>query len=504
MSKTDHTWLAVIKNSLDSLDTLAYRLRAISAEESIDDSQLRVAIGEIEETTSRISRLLSSLEKNRGVFSKYHITSRELYILLAHIDEDTKKSLRRRDREVIASVAGRLSEATKLWRERIIQPAEKEAAVLGVAEERRSQRREPMPGVRALLLLGAGASRPLRIPTMADFWQIIEANSHSPEEELALRMLLETTKDQTIHLPPDLETLLGMIDRYYGYLTILWEDPLFGARSNWIKYASPFQPLLPWSKEKPQDRFLRNCSHAYMGISRIKGSIMGAMDAAFTKEVNQTELVSLYQPLFSLLNGHFEGDNITIFTTNYDTVIEQFCRLRDIELIDGFHKVGANLLWNPSAYYQKPRPGQKVITLFKLHGSLTWRKIGNEIIEFGMSASTMPGDTALIYPTETKEYPYEEPFKTAYNSLSRLLQTAEVAIVIGYSFRDRGITYIIDEAQSTNPNLKFIIICGERLDEETRSRLPYGCSVVEHDFKPGDDPEYLVQLNELIKEMAKD
>ena len=75
-----------------------------------------------------------------------------------------------------------------------------------------------------------------------------------------------------------------------------------------------------------------------------------------------------------------------------------------------------------------------------------------------MSARSMPGDTALIYPTETKEYPYEEPFKTAYKFLDRFLKTAEVAIVIGYSFRDRGITYIIDEAQSINPNLKFIIV----------------------------------------------
>jgi hypothetical protein len=197
------------------------------------------------------------------------------------------------------------------------------------------------------------------------------------------------------------------------------------------------------------------------------------------------------------------SNNINIFTTNYDTAIEQYCRYNSLKLIDGFQKTGASLVWNPAEYYQKPEPSQKTITLFKLHGSLTWRKIGNEIFEFGMSAKSMPGDMALIYPTETKEYPYEEPFKTAYKFLDRFLGTAEVAIVIGYSFRDRGITYIIDEAQSINPNLKFIIVCSENPEDDTRKRFPYRSRVIEFNFEPGENPKYLPHLNELISEILK-
>ena len=498
----DYSWLEVIKKSLDSLDRLASRLKAASAEESINDSELRMVVGEIEENASRVSRLLS-LEKNRGVFSKYHITPRELYLLTPDIGNDTRKSLLRGNREVFTSVAERLLEATKLWRERIIQPAEMETPVLKQVDEKQFQKYEPIPDVRALLLLGAGASSPLQIPTMADFWQIILANSHSPEEKLALKMLLETAKDETLYLPPDLEKLLGMLDKYENYFTILWEDLLFGFRSHSLQYTLPFQPLLPWSKEKPQDRFLRNCGHASRGISWIKNNITRIMDAAYTKELNQAEVVSLYQPLLSFLNNHFKNNNSTIFTTNYDTAIEQYCKYEGIELIDGFQKTGPSLVWNPAEYYQKPNPSQKVITLFKLHGSLTWRKIGNEIFEFGMSAESMPGDVALIYPTETKEYPYEEPFKTAYRFLDRFLKTAEVAIVVGYSFRDRGITYIIDEAQSINPNLNFIIVCGENPGDDTRKRFPYGSRVIELDFKPGENPKYLARLNELINETLK-
>ena len=228
------------------------------------------------------------------------------------------------------------------------------------------------------------------------------------------------------------------------------------------------------------------------------------MYAFYTKQLHKAEVVGLYAPLFSLLNGHFRDNSTTIFTTNYDTAIEQYCRYEGVKLIDGFQKTGPSLVWSPAEHYQKLDPSQKAITLFKLHGSLTWRKIGNEIFEFGMSAKSMPGDISLIYPTETKEYPYEEPFKTAYKFLDRFLSTAEVAIVIGYSFRDRGITYIIDEAQSTNPNLKFIIVCSENPENDTRKRFPYGSHVIEHNFEPGDNPKYLARLNELISEILKE
>jgi len=492
----EYSWLEVIKKSLDSLDRLASRLRAASAGELINDFELRMVVGEIEENTSRASRLLS-LEKNRGVFSKYHMTSRELYLLTPDIDDNTRKSLLRSNRNVFDSVANRLSEATKLWRERIVQPAELETPVLKQVDEKQFHKYEPIPDCRAVLLLGAGSSRPLQLPTMADFWQVIQANCNSDEEQYAMDMLLDAAKDETTHLPPDLERLLMMLDRYEAYFSILWEDPYFGVTDS-MKYRMPLphQPLFPWSREHPLEQFMRCCGRSSIGISEVKDLVTRIMDEFYIKQLGKEKVIGLYAPLFSLLDGHFK-DSYAIFTTNYDTAIEQYCRYEGTELIDGFQKTGSNLVWNPVVYHQKPKLGQRVITLFKLHGSLTWRKIGNEIIEFGMSAKSMPGDTALIYPTETKEYPYEEPFKTAYKFLDRFLKTAEVAIVIGYSFRDRGITYIIDEAQSINPDLKLIIICGENPEDDTRKRFPYGSQLIEHDFGSGDNADHLTRLNEL-------
>jgi hypothetical protein len=462
-----------------------------------------MVVGEIEENTSRVSRLLS-LEKNRGVFSKYHISSHELYLLTPDIDDDTRKSLLRGNRKVFDSIADRLSEATRLWRERIIRPAEMEIPVLKQVDKKQFQKYEPIPDCRALLLLGAGASSPLQLPTMADFWRDIQANCSTDEEQYAVGILLDAAKDETTHLPPDLERLLMMLDRYKAYFNILWEDPYFGLRDS-MKYRLPlpYQPVFPWRREHPLEQFMRRCGRSSIGISRIRDMVTSIMDAFYTKQLDKAKVIDLYTPLFSRLNDRFRDNCTIIFTTNYDTAIEQFCGYEGIELIGGFQKTGANLVWNPAVYCQQPQPGQKVITLFKLHGSLTWRKIGNEIIEFGMSARSMPGDTALIYPTETKEYPYEEPFKTAYKFLDRFLKTAEVAIVIGYSFRDRGITYIIDEAQSINPNLKFIIVCSENPGDDTRKRFPYGSHVIEHNFEPGENPKYLTRLNELISKFQK-
>ena len=75
----DYSWLEVIKKSLDSLDRLASVLKAESVRVTLSDSELRKVVGEIEENTSRLSRLLT-FEKNREVISKYHITPHELYV----------------------------------------------------------------------------------------------------------------------------------------------------------------------------------------------------------------------------------------------------------------------------------------------------------------------------------------------------------------------------------------------------------------------------------------
>lgn len=499
----DYSWLEVIKKSLDSLDRLASILKAASAGGSINDSELRMIVGEIEENSSRISRLLS-FEKGRKVAFKYNITAHELGILTTHIGDDIWKSLLRGDNEIFSSVADMLSESTQLWRERIIIPAEMEVSVLERADVKQIQQGELPANPRVLLLLGAGASQPFHIPTMADFWKMVLADLRSDEEQFVMNMLLEAAKDETTHLPPDLERFLLMLDRYESYFQIFWEDPHFGMTSNWLTYAVPYQRIWPWNHhETPLEQSMRRCFRLSRGVSTVRDKVLKIMNAFYTMQFNREEITGLYEPIFSSINNNFKNNSISIFTTNYDTAIEQYCRYNGLELIDGFQKMGPSLIWNPVEYYQKQDPSQKTITLFKLHGSFTWRKIGNEIFQFGMSAERMPGDKALIYPTETKEYPYEEPFKTAYKFLDRFLGTAEIVIVIGYSFRDRGITYIIDEAQSSNPNLKFIIVCGENPEDDTRKRFPFGSHVIELNFKPGENPKYLAKLNELISEILK-
>lgn len=497
----DYSWIEVAKKSLTSIRVLAQKLQDTSIGTSLSDLELRAVVGEIEENTSRVSRLLS-LERDHEIkelIPSYYISAQDLGTLTPDIDDEVRKALLRGDKNAMESLAHRLFAATTLWNEKIIQPVEAALKVLNTDKKDISKEIGELPSdCRVVLLVGAGASKPLQIPTMAEFWPILLANSHSEEENLALELLLETAKDETTSLPPDLEKLFEMVDRYETFYRILWEDANFGFQSHALQFILPYQPLLPWFRENPRDQFLRKCGHASRGISWIKTNLSKMMEAFYTKQFDQSEVLALYQPIFSFLGDGLGINNIVVFTTNYDTVIEQYCRYSGLKLVDGFQKSGPNLIWNPVEYYKGTNPSQKSVTLFKLHGSLTWKKIGNEIFEFGMSAESMPGGKALIYPTETKEYPFEEPFKSAYKSLDSSLKKAEFAIVIGYSFRDRGIMTIIDEAQSMNPNLKFIVICGHAPGDNVRNRFPYGSHPIENDFKPGDDSEYLIRLKAIL------
>lgn len=495
----DRSSLAVVKKSPDSFDSLASKLKGLSKGQSISDSQLRMIVAEIEETTSRVSRILS-FEKNREVLSKYHITPHELYVLIPRIDDDTRKSLLQRSGKAFDSVSERLLKSSQLWRKRIILPIDKEMSEPKKTVDVQFQRKDSTPSCRVLLLLGAGASSPLHLPTMTDFWQLMEVNCKSDEERFTIDMLLNAAKDETTHLPPDLEKILMMLDRYKTYFTVLWEDLYFGLQDSMKYRLTPLRPILLEKRGNQLEHFIRRCSWSSNGIYRISRTITRIMESFYARPLDKDDVVSLYKPLLSALEDHLKDNNTTIFTTNYDTAIEQYCAHQKLSLIDGFQKIGASLMWHPAEYSRKLNPDEKSITLFKLHGSFTWRKIGNEIIEFGISTQGIPGDMALIYPTETKEYPYEEPFKTAYKSFDRLLRTAEIAIIIGYSFRDRGITYIIDEAKSENPNLMFIIISGDKLDDDTRNRFPPESQILELNFSPGENAEYLTRLKELLQQ----
>ncbi len=209
-------------------------------------------------------------------------------------------------------------------------------------------------------------------------------------------------------------------------------------------------------------------------ISVIESSIAGAetkkREAAFNKLV-------LFLMSFASRTG--TRDRLNIFTTNYDRLIEAGADVAGLRLIDRFvgalspifrsSRMDVDMHYNPPGIRGEPRYLEGVARFTKLHGSLDWINVGEDIRRIGLpfgAKSIKPFlETAgmdasfsslMIYPNsakdrETAEYPYVELFRDFAAALCRPNSTL---VTYGYSFGDDHINRVIRDMFSLVDNVK--------------------------------------------------
>jgi hypothetical protein len=165
-----------------------------------------------------------------------------------------------------------------------------------------------------------------------------------------------------------------------------------------------------------------------------------------------------------------------IFTTNYDLCFEQAARQQQFVLIDGFsHSTpqvydrahfSYDIVRRESATEGGPDYVENVFQLYKLHGSLDWRRSGATIMR---SRNASDGDPVLIYPRDTK---YQEAFDVPYLDMMSALQAAlrepDTALVVsGFGFNDDHISKPIMAAVEANMAIKVIICDVAYLDDSS-------------------------------------
>jgi hypothetical protein len=168
------------------------------------------------------------------------------------------------------------------------------------------------------------------------------------------------------------------------------------------------------------------------------------------------ENIEKAQRIYSRLFHINDQNNKDIFTTNYDTIIEEYCKEsteRELNLVDGFvyDPKSGNHNWISSNFDEKNDSQNNNLYLFKLHGSLNWKRrrkygvVKLEAVERKMEHEGQYTEDLLIKPTlSPKEEEQEEPFKTLFDKFRERIVKSKICIVVGYSFRDQGINEIFD------------------------------------------------------------
>jgi hypothetical protein len=174
-----------------------------------------------------------------------------------------------------------------------------------------------------------------------------------------------------------------------------------------------------------------------------------------------------------LLTRPLNLKRINIYTLNYDTLIEQATDAEGVVLIDGF--VGTIYrIFRPECYDQdlyfpaettegRVHRHDRVIHLYKLHGSITWvsekQSFYNPYGLYSKNSSINEHGNVVIYPTplkygETLGMPYAELFRRFASSIVKPQSTL---FVMGYGFGDDHVNSIIRQAISV-PSFTLVIV----------------------------------------------
>ena len=212
-------------------------------------------------------------------------------------------------------------------------------------------------------------------------------------------------------------------------------------------------------------------------ISDIEHSIASADNKKKEEAFNKLVLF-----LMSFASRTGTRDRLNIFTTNYDRLIEAGADVAGLRLIDRFvgalapifrsSRLDVDMHYNPPGIRGEPRYLEGVARFTKLHGSLDWVAMEDDILRMGLpfgaksiepflSAAGLDNkySNVMIYPNavkdrETAEYPYVELFRDFASALCRPNSTL---VTYGYSFGDDHINRVIRD-MLTIPSTHLVII----------------------------------------------
>jgi len=179
-----------------------------------------------------------------------------------------------------------------------------------------------------------------------------------------------------------------------------------------------------------------------------------------------------------------------IFTLNYDLMFEKAMDKMGIVYVDGFVGTSERIFkpesFNFDFYYPatttegKVNRLERVIHLYKLHGSIDWIKVQSTPFNImgivKKSPEVLKKDEfldLLVYPSPMKEgetigFPYSEVFRRFADVIQ---QPQSVLITLGYSFGDEHINRIIYESFSI-PSFNLVIVgYTKKSIEEVRTKI---------------------------------
>lgn len=322
-----------------------------------------------------------------------------------------------------------------------------------------------------VVLLGSGASFSARndggpnAPGMGDLWHAVRDTvagdnrvGHNEFDDLAKKVMggLPQNDSEGKQKAGDIESLLSLCKMQIELLSIQSKnDPDFADR--------------PWLEELVE--FVEVAEATILD----KVGFVGA----------ETDLPAHWAFLKKFARRSPEKPRVKLFTTNYDLCIETAGLRLGIVLVDGFSHSAEQRFNRDHFDHDIVRRAASstrvdyldgVFHLYKLHGSVDWRRRPDEVVIRSVDDPRNDRKPVLIYPRSSK---YQEAFESPYLDMFAALQAAlrepdTTLIVSGFGFADDHISAPIWSAIETNLSLRLVLCdCGfvehqKLLDEDAQ------------------------------------
>lgn len=326
------------------------------------------------------------------------------------------------------------------------------------------------------IFTGAGASAPLGLPVMKDMLDAdfrrekIEQGLERAVYDVAANWAAAQSDDESL----DFELLYTAVDTFADMklsgLEALPFVPHRGGPGFYFLDGKGGKSKLNVNKVRRQSQSLRT------KLETRVHNLVGEVDAETAAE--------LYMPLLKAVHlarpagtvGEAGTGNIFMFTTNYDRAIEapfweglSDSSVANFKLIDGMSRQGPGpRAFDNQEYDKQPGSGEVFLKLFKLHGSLHWRRQGDRVLE--SAGDEYVGRNALIYPLRAPKDQLPGPFPALFRRFRNALEeNIQTLLVIGSSFRDQHIQNIVVEAMKGSGALERLILLDPQAEQIART-----------------------------------
>ena len=188
-----------------------------------------------------------------------------------------------------------------------------------------------------------------------------------------------------------------------------------------------------------------NYTQGINGLFRLRSIIHKILHTSFV--IDSDDDRKLIKQMYDMMRSVIKNngmEELQVFTTNYDLVMEVYSEEAGFEIINGFKPYRRlSKVWDNTwvGYTDKPP-----LYLTKIHGSMYWHKDANgKIVETGSVAKVDDNRHIMIGPTEGAKDYSREPFSTLLDRFRVAIRDVDVLLVIGCSYRDYEIINIIQD-----------------------------------------------------------